>query len=332
MGIRYLFSLILFITSFNAWSSFDEAKFARSLGLQEVLEGHPYNFLGVHTMYADESLTRQMLVMRDIPAPLESMRIIPSKNYLIVEIPKSEKSYTSMALVGISEEEIKGYWKTTSLWENIRNEFIPLKKAYSFDCEIVGLPKLNGLEAVQRFFGTPFARNALSCMGEFLDGAWEATGGFVVSVGKGIVNLIKDPKKFWDEKVGQMRNLANFIRTFDLKMKNDFPALANLPADLKAHIVCGMAGGLGASLLSSVMMGSAPLMTTLSMMSTFLMRVVKLVPVFDTLRRTGVIGQMPKGFFTKLVKGKNHDNVLARLNQMAAQRRPDLILATMRAY
>src|SRR5690606_40895959 len=106
MNARWLLGLILLISSFTA-SAFDEDKLAEALGLEIISEGNPYNYLGINKIYANDSLSRQLLIVSDVPGELKEKRLFEQKGFLIYEIPKSEKSYVSMALVGIKAEEIE---------------------------------------------------------------------------------------------------------------------------------------------------------------------------------------------------------------------------------
>lgn len=330
MSLRIFIPLIFLLTSLNLFA-FSEEKFARSLGLEPVLEGNPYTFLGVHTVYTNDTLSRQMLVMNDVPAKLTEARIIKSKDYLIVEIPKDDTRYVSMALVGISEDEVKDRWKiTTSVWKTILDELSPIKKSYAQDCNPFGISYGSGIEGLQNFFSSTVGRHALSCLGDILQGAWGSTGGFVISIGEGIANLLKDPKKFWDGKVAQMKQIVDFIKSFDGKIQSSFPTLGNLPVEAKLSFFCGLAGGIGGSLLFSALTGGSTLWKVLGVMATTLRHVVALHPAFQVLKKSNHIKLMPKEFFTKLQRSSNPQRIVDEINRVARLGNPQLILQRMR--
>src|SRR4051794_20877442 len=114
MIMNGLWALILILLSTNLFA-FDETKLASSLGLELVSQGNPYNFLGINKLYINDTMSRQMLVVSDVPGELEQTRIFQQADFLIVEIPKSKSNYISMAFVGIAEKEIKEKINTTSV-------------------------------------------------------------------------------------------------------------------------------------------------------------------------------------------------------------------------
>jgi hypothetical protein len=328
MNYRAILAFILSLISFHL-HAFNEEKFAHALGLELVSEGHPYNFLGVHTMYANNDLSRQMLVIRDVKAPLQEMRIIKASGYLILEIPKDENTYGSMALVGISEDEIRTKITTTSFWQKLWYELHPLRKAYSDDCTIRGVPDLNGLENLKNFYGSSLAKGAVKCIGQFFQGAWAATGGQVAGAIEGIENLITDPKAFWDKKVEQMKNLKKFITHFDSKMKELHSAVANLPAETKTMMICSFVGGLGADAAIAILAGGVGLAKALLKVEDFVSQIMKLEKVFMVLDKVGKLRSIPPMFFERLSSSQISQSLLDSLSVFAGRNFPDLILGAM---
>jgi hypothetical protein len=330
MDLRALISLVLLLSGFNAFA-FNEEKFAQSLGMERVLEGNPYTFLGVHTVYADEDLSRQMLVMNDVQSKLEAPRILKSKDYLIVEIPNDEKSYTSMALVGVREEEVKLHWKkTSSIWNILIEEFSIIKTSHAQDCLPFGISLGAGIEGLQNFLSSPLGRNALNCLGDVAKGAWGSTGGFALGIGQGIKNLIKDPKGFWDDKVAHMKSVVNFIKSFSQNLTSSFPSLASLPAEAKLSFFCGLTGGIGGSLLLTALTGGGTFWKVMGLLTTTLRHIVALAPAFDVLKNTDHIKHMPKEFFTKLQQSPDPQRLVNEINRAAQIGKPELILQKMR--
>lgn len=322
-------ALILFILFSTTVFAFDDEKFARSLGLELVDEGHPYNFLGVTHMYANENLTRQILVVRDVKAELKELRIIKAKDYLILEVPKDEKSYSSMALIGITEEEIRKNMNQSSFIRTIWNHLILFPKAYSEDCGTGGAISPIGLEALQNFYGSSVARGAMKCMANFFQGVWDSTGGLAQSAIEGIQNLVRDPKQFWDKKVSEAKNMVSFIQHFDTKMKELSVAISNLPSETKTNLICSFIGGIGVDVALGILVGGAGFGKAVLRLEEYLVKIVKLEKVFNLLNKVGKLKNVPPGFLERLSSSKIPNSVLDTLNTFAAHNFPDFIQGTM---
>ena len=328
MIFRAFLALIFTLLSTSTFA-FDEAKFAASLGLELVSEGNPYNFMGINTIYVNDATSRQMLVVSDVPGELKEMRIYKQKGFLIVEIPKSEKSYVSMALVGITEEEVQQNIKTTSVFRKILNELNPLSQAYAGECGIQGTASLNGIESLERLYGSSFAKGALSCISKFLQGVWDSTGGQVAGAIEGIKNLVNDPKGFWNKKVQEMKNLGNFIAHFDTKIKEMAVGIANLPSETKAQMICSFVGSLGADAAIAILAGGAGLGRMIFRLEQYVSRIVNMSKVFTLLNRTGKLKSVPMGFYERLSSGKLADSVINNLNTFASHNLTDVVQGAM---
>lgn len=328
MIFRVFLGLILTIFS-STLLAFDELKFATSLGLELVSEGHPYNFMGINTMYVNDSLNRQMLVVSDVPGELKEMRIFKRKDFLIVEIPKGATSYVSMALVGITEEEVKQNVKTTSVWEKIIHELNPMKKAYSNECGIHGAASLNGLEQMASYYGSAFGKGALRCISSFLQGVWDATGGQVKDMAEGLKNLWNDPEAFWDRKVQEMKNLKNFILNFDTKIKEMAVGIANLPAETKTQMICSFIGSIGADAAIAILAGGAGVGRILFRLEQYVTRIARLEKVFSLLNKAGKLKAIPMNFYERMSSGTLPARMMDNLNAFAGHNLTDVIQGAM---
>ncbi len=321
--------LILFLFISTNSSAFDHEKFARALGLELVDEGHPYNFLGVTHMYANDTLSRQALVIHDVKANLKETKIIKAKDYLILEIPNGENSYSSMALIGITEDEIRKNIHSSSVFKTLWNQLNLFPKAYSEDCGPEGSLVPIGLETLQNYYGTSVAKGAMKCMTNFFQGVWDSTGGLAQSAVKGIENLIQDPKKFWDQKVSEVKNLVNFIQHFDTKMKELSLALSNLPSETKTNLICSFVGGIGADVAMGILIGGAGLGKAIFSLEQYISKIVKIEKVFNLLNKVGKLKNIPSGFLERLSSSKIPNSVLDSLNIFATHQFPDFIQGAM---
>ena len=329
MLFRYLTTILLTLFATNIFA-FDEANFASSLGLEKISEGHPFNFMGINTIYVNDTLGRQLLVVSDVPGELKEMRIIHHKDFFILEIPKSPTSYASMALVGIAEEEIKTHLKTTSVFKTIFRELNPIPRAYSQDCSSVYTSSItSSISGIKNYFGGTVAKGAAQCIGSFLQGIWDATGGQIADAWEGIKNLVNDPKEFWDGKVQQFKNLKNFIMNFEVKIKQLATSIANLPDETKTMLICNFVGGIGAGAAVSIISGGAGAAGVMLKIENYVSKIMKLEKVFATLNRVGKLGHMPPSFFQRLTSGKIPDKTLKNLDTFASHGMPDVIQGAM---
>ena len=328
MFLRLLTALILSVFTLSS-HAFDETKFAEALGLDLISNGNPFNFLGVNRMYANEDLSRQLLIAADVPATLKEMRVIKRKGFFILEIPKSESSYWSMAIVGIPEEDAMKLIeekKTTSIIRTIINELMPIRSAYSTECAIPGShASLSSLDGLKEFYGSSVAQGALKCMSSALQGAWDSTGGMVVSAYEGFKELIKSPGEWWDKKVEQVKNLKNFITHFDTKIKEMGVAIANMPAETKVQLICGFVGGLGADIALALLTGGAGAAKVMLRMEEYVSKVMRLEKVFALFSRLGKLKELPMNFWERMSAGRIPDSVINTMSTFAHHEFPDLV-------
>ncbi len=332
MILRCIFALVLIFTS-SLTKAFDEEKFAQTLGLELVSEGHPYNFFGVHTMYANENLSRQLLLMRDVPGELKDLRIIQAKGYLIAELPKSASTYMSMALVGISEDEIRRHLRPTTVWQKLWDQFNPLPQAYGLeDCSTIqGRPTARGLEQLQAFYGSTFVRGSLSCISNFRHGLWGSTGGRVGDLVEGIGNLITDPRAFWHRRVEQVRNLERFIANFDARIRGISSFIARLPAEAKVQMLCGFLGGLGGDALTTILAGGAGLGQLMFRVEEYIRKLTSLDRVFRVLGQVNKIVLIPPDFYARLATSRVPAATIDALYSLAERELPQAIINAMRS-
>lgn len=329
MILKSLIPFIIFLFP-SIGLSFSEEKFAMALGLELVSEGNPYNFLGVNRLYTNDDMSRKLLIMDDVPEQLSEIRILKAKGgYFILEVPKSKKSYTSMALVGFTEDEIRQYIKTTSVWRKIWQELNPLPRAYGVECPALGTQTETGLESVQDYFGSTFSKGILKCLSSTLQGVWDSTGGSVVAMSEGIANLIRDPEGFWNKKVKEVENLKSFILNFETKLKEMAVGIANLPSEVKAQMLCGFVGGLGADIVIGILTGGAGFGKIVPRLESYLSKIVRLEKVFQVLNEVEKAGNIPIRFWEKLATSNLPDSVIDNLNAFAKYDLPDFIQGTM---
>lgn len=323
MLLRLLLSTFFLLLSFELLA-FDEAKIASSLGLELVSDGQPFNFLGVNRIYVNDDMTRQMLVVSTVEGELKEPRVFPHKGFLIYEIPKSPASYTSIAFVGIKEEEIKEKIKTTSVWLRIWNELKPIQTSFAEDCLTQTTP-LTGIANLAIHYGSNVLKSSLRCLNQFNQGFNDGTIGRANDIKEGIISLMKDPKAFWERKVQSLKNVGEFITHFDVKIKQLSAALTRLNPEIIAGFICSFLGGLGADALITLMAGGLGAGKLLFRLEEFVSRLINIEKVFTVLNKAGKLKTMPKEFIERLTQGKVSESALESLNNMARYDFPDFI-------
>lgn len=200
MIVRLLFGTTLIFFS-SILFAIEEEKLAKSLDLDPVLEAHPYNFFSVTSMYANEPMTRQMLVIEDVEAELKETRIVEAKGFFVVEIPNDTKTYSSFAFVGIKQEEVRPLLNLKpSVTQTLRGLFLIPQSFANETCEVKAPSSFESIEELNKYYETAYVQNTLKCLNQKLppfQGNQEL--------------LIKDPKAFWEKKLKEHHNLLTFI-------------------------------------------------------------------------------------------------------------------------
>lgn len=328
MFLRLLLLTFTFFLSQTLFA-FDETRVAASLGLELVLEGHPYNFFGINALYVNDDMSRQMLVVSSVQGELKETRFFHHKGFLIVEIPKSSTHYASVAFVGIKEDEVKEKIKTTSVWRKFFDELNPLPKAYASDCSLTPNLNLDGIKTLADHYGKSLWKSALKCMDQANNSFYDGTIGRAKDLKEGLANLFQDPKKFWEEKVAAVRNVGEFISQFDVKIKQMSAALMKLPAEIIASFLCGFIGGMGADALISLMVGGIGAGKLLFRLEEFVTRLIRLEKVFSVLEKAGKLKSIPMEFIEKLSLGRIPESLMKSLDTFGKHDFPEFIEGAM---
>lgn len=271
-----------------------------------------------------------MLVVNNLPGEKEKTEIIKGRGFIVVQIPESKNTYTSMALVGITEKEITQQIQTTSILKTIWRELTPIKRAYgNADCAVDELPTTGSLQGMDQYFGSTIAKGAMNCMTSFLQGVWDSTGGMVQSAWEGLKDLVNDPEAFWEKKVQQMKNLGNFIANFDTKVKEMATNIANLPSETKTMLICSFIGSLGTDVALAILTGGAAAAAVIIKMERYISKLMKLEKVMSAIAKIGKIKNMPPAFFKRLSSDKVSDKELQNLELFTKHDMPEVAMGAM---
>jgi hypothetical protein len=199
MGLRLFFGISILIFS-SLLLAFDEEKVAKSLDLDPVLEAHPYNFFGVTSMYANDLLTRQMLVIQDVDAELKEIRIVEAKGFFVVEFPKDDKSYASFAFVGIKQDEVKPLLDLKPSVTQFLQDLFLIPKTFAEECSVKAPSSFESIEALNKYYERAYTQDTLKCLSQKLPPSKE-----------NLDQLKKEPRAFWERKLNEQQNLLRFI-------------------------------------------------------------------------------------------------------------------------
>lgn len=323
-----IFRLILLLLFFTQ-SAFavTEGDLSTRFFLEEVSSGKPFNFLGVHSLYSNESLSRYMMVVRNLSGQ-KTKSLVKVDDFYILELPESESTYSSIALVGFTQKEIEESLNHTSFIKTIWRELSPFPKAYGNDCGPRN-PLLNGIDELGDFFTQGSGRAVMNCLGPLLQGAWDSTGGMVMAAGRGIQSLVTNPRGFWRARVQQMRNLENFVRNFETKMRQIGSALVRLPDSVKATLLCSFAGGIGADALLAILTGGAGAVAVIARVDRYLAKVLRLERVLARLGQLGKLENISPAFLSSLVTSRRADQVIDEINTFQRHGMDDIVQGAM---
>jgi hypothetical protein len=323
--MRFLL-ILLSVFMVSSLQAFDESKLALDLGLRTIAIGNPWTFLGTSAIYGTSKLDKQMLVVDSVPGQREKIGVSDEGGYLILTIPRGKEMHTSIALVGFTRQEIETrLQQITSVRFHFDSLIIGSARADCFSA----LPTIPGLSQLGSYFDPKLGPNIMKCLGPMLQGAWESTGGAAQSAMEGMKTLIFSPKKFWDEKVAQMKSLKSFVGQFAERTNQMITALTNLPPAVYEALMCSFAGSLGTDALISIMTGGAGLVGVILRLDKYVMKVMQLERFLGLMHRMGSVMKVPQKFYTDLAAGKISDQVLDRIDLFSKNRMGDLALGSV---
>lgn len=312
--------LITLLFSFSSFA-FDEFKFANVVGLKHSLIGQPWTFNGVSSIFVSSDFSRQMMVVNNVPGKLTDVSFVEAEGYLIINVPSSAETFTSIALIGISREAIRPYLVSSFNWKSL---FHILPTAYASDCRI-DVKGNSSIDDLANFFTKGPGSGFASCLLNFVQGAWSTTGGAVQNFAEGLVGLVSNPKKFWDKKVEQLKRMKTFFNNFQSEMTKLYDQVSNLDANAKTQIMCGFLGGIGGAALTSFIMMGTGLGQLITQVSAYVVRITGLARVFSLLASLGKMAKISEGFFAGIVNGKVSDEVIERLDSFARNRMDSVV-------
>ncbi len=333
---RWLFSL-LFMLSFSlqghAEEDFSIEKIAIDFGLKVVSHGTPWTFSGINHLYTNKSLDRAIMVVDEVPGNRTESRIIHDGSKIIFEFPVSQEAYTSVLFYNLDKDRLlpyltKNYRPVVQFFRSLKNLFISSAHAGVDNCGGASPRNAMGksLNPLLKQYATDYIELSTSCFMGAMEGVWDSTGGMVMSALKGIKNLAQDPKKFWNDKVEDLKRLKNFFLDFETNVQNMVAGFKKLPNATKAQILCSFIGSLGTDALITILTagaGSAKLALT---MKNFLSKIVKIENLLTKLSKVGKLAELPKEFFNKLAKGKILEKHLNSLKSLSSHGLDDYAL------
>lgn len=169
------------------------------------------------------------------------------------------------------------------------------------------------------------ADNALSCLKGVLEGAWDATGGMVVSGANYIYDLFTSPKetlkRTYEQFKGAVKAIANLGETLD-KFSSFF---GQLDSSSKAHLLCSFFGAYGPRALLALITAGAGSGALILGFTQYLQRFSKIERFISLVSKGKSLAQtMPKKFLQKLAQGKIAEKTLKAIDRFAEHNMPDL--------
>lgn len=322
---RLILGLLLSVYASHV-AAVDTDAMARFFGLRLLSRGAPWTFPGVHAIYTNSTLERQMMVMENMPGKVPE-RMWEDGDMVVLNLPTTEGHFTSLALINVGRERVEAFFKQTTFLQKVWRQLDPFPSAHAqmWGCERCRLPTLDSLADLEPAFAQDHWRRMMTCLGPMLRGAWDSTGGLVTSAVNGVRDLVTDPRGFWNERREQMRQLGSFLRHFDTKIREMAVGIARLPAQVKATLLCSFAGSLGTDALISILTGGAGAAAVILRLDRYLARVVRLERVISVL---SAANRLPSGntpFFQALAAGRVGDDAIDALHGFSQHGMTDLM-------
>ncbi len=286
-----------------------------------------------------------VFIKSNLKAPSSYLeQFIPHRKGLIYNT-KNGDHYLSFYFIAISKETSEAIVKAVKaklshkkfVWQDL---FI--SEAYASDnpvnCETAPPPETLNPQVAKQLEGYSNELSAeflitqsTSCIQQTLAGAWNATGGMVKDIGRGIMSFLRNPIKssveFWDGAVDTFKATKNFLVNIRSELKALGTTLASLDTSTQVALVCQLVGSIGATTLVGVLTrGPAGLSSGLVKLALQTKRVKELAKVFksfDLLKDT-----LPSGVEVKDLIGKalstTQTRVLEQLKSLSEFRLPYL--------
>lgn len=106
--------------------------------------------------------------------------------------------------------------------------------------------------------GSAVLRNVLQCARGALAGAWNATGGAVVTLFKGVVKVFtQSPVQTFRDIRNSVNRIGSFISNFGTEMRKIGDAFDQLPTEIKTRVICEVITTIGVSAAIGMLTGGA---------------------------------------------------------------------------
>lgn len=306
------------------------------LGLNIVSIGKPFTFPGVHRFYTDQGFKRAMMVMENVEGKKEKLTITEFPKYTMVEYPTSENTFNSLAFVNITKTQIETFLSKPegtvyTKIDRFLNLLIPRAHAME-SCEMNTVEASMGesLSGIGGFFSSGYFEIASSCLMGILEGMWESTGGMLESAWSGLKSLVKDPKKFWDDKVEQFQKLKDFLMDFEVNMQKMFASFKKLPDETKAQMLCSFVGSIGTDIIITALTAGAGASKLGLSIKNYVGKLVKIEGLLSKLNRLGKLKEIPAKFFDRLSKGLVSEKRLSSIQSLTHNQFDDLAMQLVR--
>lgn len=146
-----------------------------------------------------------------------------------------------------------------------------------------------GPDSQKGLSGTPaeLASQAFSCLKDVAQGVWNSTGGQVVDG----INVIRDPKKAWDEAHKVFAGVREFVGEFEKNMKASLSNFALLDREMIGGILCSIIGEIGGPALTAMLTGGAGLANALNRVRMMSQKISQVSGLISVIGKVGTFAQ-----------------------------------------
>ncbi|MEK6554551.1 MAG: hypothetical protein AABZ31_04875, partial [Bdellovibrionota bacterium] len=233
---------------------------------------------------------RGMVILKaalEVNPKLEDQKIYAAGDDFLVHIKNPDgKTMNALYFSGYSEKAVRNtIEKETALVPGDRTgkslrEFFSLSVAHASNITVCSNNLAANVAFAQNENSLPLTvlNSVIGCLGGLVSGAWNATGGAVVTGAKGVFKAVTSPVQTFRDIKNSVSQMKQFIANFSTEMQKIGTSFAGLPAEIKSKIICEAGSTLGVGLMVGMLTGGTGAALALKGIHGVVSKVAKLFP------------------------------------------------------
>ncbi len=279
----------------------------------------PIPVLNAHQVWFTPDLSRKIFITFNLPegkahAPEGDLFPLNSSDSMIYLRDRNQRRYSVIfasipgeVAQNIARDLKRRINQSPPVLESFANLLVPSASAASGACTPgEGMAGLTDFHRMVEKAGSELGagvRAAWACFQGQLKGIWDATGGTVVSMVEGAYQLVTRPVESWSSMKTAFSHFVDFIKTFQQSMAQVGRAIATLPLEDQAELLCSFLASIGTDVAIAVLTVGAGSPLVAKELMTFTKRLVGLEKFFSGISKLGrlreVLGERFMALFAK---------------------------------